>query len=189
MLKQTVTYTDYNDEVQTEVLYFNLSRADLSDNLDLEEQYRGLYRMFQGESRTLKTEEVTQLLDFIKRLIRISYGKRSPDGRLFRKSEEIFDDFKFSGAYDEFLWSLFQDTEKAISFMNGIMPEKLAQEAKAALDSGEISLDANGNVVQNKSRPAWLAEGRLPTPAEIRAMSPDELALATLEKKRRLASQ
>jgi DNA-directed RNA polymerase subunit F len=180
MLKQTVSYIDYNNEPVTETLYFNISKAELADNLHLQKRFEELESMFRGERRNLTPDEVREILDLVKLFIQLSYGVRSEDGKQFRK-RGVFEDFQDSAAYDEFLFSLFSDPEKAVAFLLGVLPNDLREAAEEMVKKNDADFKAIIEDVQDISaeepkeigttvednRPQWLKDGREPTNAEL----------------------
>lgn len=160
MIKKTVHYTDFNDMPQTRDLYFHVSKNELIDNLDLQEELESMQQMLSGDERELERHEVQKMIDLIRRLFRISYGERSEDGQNFRKSDAIWEKFASSPAYDECLFEMFQNPEEAFQFMSGIMPKDLAQqamaEAEARQDSRPVPQDRlPKQVSEAKSMPAF----------------------------------
>lgn len=158
MLKQTVTYTDFNDEQQTETLHFNVSKTELMEHLDLKDDLDAVAEKLQAKdgSSILSPDEVREILNLVKRFIRISYGVRSADGKRFSKSEDVWSEFEESAAYDAFLFSLFEDPQRAVDFMTGILPKDLRE---------EVEKHANGDT--ENQLPAWVVEGRQPSPEEL----------------------
>jgi len=148
MLKKTIQYEDFNGTNQTENLYFNVSKSELTDHLELVDEVEGLQAMIEGEPRELTTEEVRRLLDLVKKLIKMSYGRRSEDGSRFRKNDEIWEDFTASAAYDAFLMSLFENPEEAVSFIVGIMPGDLIEQAQK-----ETGIQLDGRPVETVELP------------------------------------
>ena len=65
-----------------------------------------------------------ELVKLFQDVLRVSYGKKSEDGRRFEKSPEIFADFEATQAYSDFYMSLVTNTEKAIAFINGLCDTK-----------------------------------------------------------------
>lgn len=138
MIKKTVTYKDWDENEVTEDLYFNLTRTDLADNLELKAEFEKLHAMFSGEERELNTNEVQMMVDMIKKFMEISYGKRTGEnGKRFVKSKEVFEDFRWSPAWDALLWSLFENPDEAMQFMLGIIPTELRLEAEAQVKAEE----------------------------------------------------
>lgn len=195
MLKQEITYKDFDGNPQTEMLYFNLSKTEMVDLLDLQPRLEKWLKITQGEQRNLTTAEVQDLLGIIKLLIEKSYGERSDDGKRFRKSPEIFADFKDSAVYDAFLFGLFEDIQLGLSFMVGILPQDLVdneslQQAQQAFEQSqqprvqEVPIPNNvatvgGELSTVKTEvPAWIRENRDPTQKELANMSREELAEA-----------
>ena len=136
MIKKTITYTDFNDDAVTEDFYFHIKKSTLVENLDLKDTLQKLQDQLTAEDRTVENltdEEVMQLLGLVKRLMQLSYGIRSEDGKQHRQSEEIWNDFKDSAAYDAILFQMFQEKGQALAFLSGIMPKDLMEEAEAEM--------------------------------------------------------
>lgn len=142
MLKKTVVYTDFNDQTQTEDLYFNVMESEILDNLDLEVDLERVTKLVSGEKRELVPDEIRIIVDLVKRFMKLAYGVRSEDGRKFRKSEEIWQDFVSGAAYDAFLMSLFKDAEKAWEFLAGVMPKEIRESAQAEVAKQGLSFES-----------------------------------------------
>lgn len=123
MLKKTITYRGYNDEEYTEDFYFNLSRAEL---VMMESSVAGGMRSYY--ERIVQAKDTVAVMECFRDLIHMSYGEKSPDGKRFVKSEELFKAFEQSEAYSELVMDLLSDAGKALDFVNGIMPPSIASE-------------------------------------------------------------
>lgn len=117
MLKKVVTYTDFNGDSRTEALYFHLSQTEL---MKLNFETGGVKDLLVEMVSKHDIAGITNLFD---RLIRMSYGKKSQDGRNFVKRPEFTEDFVSTPAYDQIYMECISDENKAMEFMNGIMPE------------------------------------------------------------------
>ena len=118
MRKETITYTDYNNIQRTEDFYFNLSKAELTEmNLSVEGGIEPILR------EIISTKDIPKLAECFKKIITMSYGKKTPDGRGFKKNPEILDDFVSTYAYSELYMKLLSDTDAAIAFINEVIPE------------------------------------------------------------------
>ena len=138
MITETITYEGYDDERVTESLTFHISRTELLENMDLEARFTEIQKRFENNPDAADDPELRQeIVLLLKFLIDLSYGERSEDRKNFRKSADILDRFKTSAAYDEFFFSLFEEPEKAVRFMTGILPEKLRTAAKAEMAANE----------------------------------------------------
>lgn len=176
MLKQTVKYTDFNDREVEEVLYFNLNKTEMVDFLPMLPRLERMAAAIQGNDRELTNAEIKEMLDIIKSFVAASYGERSEDGKYFRKSPEIFADFKASAAYDAFLFSLFEDVNKGNKFLEQIMPKDLAQAAAQEATRGIETIVTGGELnATTADVPAWIREERRPTAKELETMSQDQL--------------
>lgn len=128
MIKQTITYTDYNGNERTEEYWFNLSKAEL---LRLETTTKGGFQKMLENA--VASEDNYRIIEVFEDLIKHSIGMKTLDGKYFKKSKEFTEDFVQSEAYSTLLFDLLQDTEKANAFIRGIMPNDLLAQAEAAL--------------------------------------------------------
>lgn len=126
MKTMTIKYTDFNGVEREEEFRFNLTEAEL---MDLNLSKKG------GLEETLKqiinTQDVPALADLFKSIINKAYGIKSPDGRNFIKSDKILADFTSTQAYSNLYMMLITDTDKATEFINGIVPQSVAEKAKS----------------------------------------------------------
>lgn len=134
MIKEKITYTDFNGEDQTEIAYFNLSRPEI---MELELSKEGGLTNFLH--RIIEEEDVKEIYQILKEIILLSYGIKSDDGKRFKKSKEISDSFEQSPAFDEFIFSLIADAKKAADFVNGIVPKKVLDEVEKEAKKNEGS--------------------------------------------------
>lgn len=118
MLKKTVTYTDYNGVERTEDFYFNLTRSEL---MEMHLTTEG--GMDEKINNIIKAKSQPELEKLFKEILLKSYGKKSPDGRLFMKNDEIRAEFEASPVYDELYMKLFTDENAAADFVNGVIPQ------------------------------------------------------------------
>lgn len=132
MYKKTITYTDYDGVERTEDFYFNLSKAEL---LDMELLTPG--GLSGRIEQIINAKNQVELIGLFKEFIQKAYGVKSPDGRRFVKSAENLEDFMSTEAYSELYMELATDTDKALEFVNGLMP-KLSPEEQAKVDA-EVS--------------------------------------------------
>ena len=125
MLKKTITYKDlFTDEEVTEDFFFHLSKAELVE-LELSHQ-DGLSEALQ---RIIAAEDGKGIVAEFKNIILLAYGKRSEDGKRFVKNANVREEFESSEAYSALFMELVTNTESAIEFINGIIPQGMAEEA------------------------------------------------------------
>lgn len=175
MLKQTVSYFDFDDNPSQETLYFNLTKSELADNIHLRDELEEMQKVFSTEKKELSTGEITQLIDLVKTIMRLSYGIRSADGKRFIKSDEQWTEFTQTAAYDEFLYSLFEDPNKAVLFMTGILPKGVRETVDAEIAKTGTADDISQRVQQLKS-----------DPEPDSALTPEQQAEALAEYQRKL---
>lgn len=130
MLKQSVSYTDFDDNECVETLYFNLTKTELTENLDMKDELEKIQQDFTGDGkRNLEEHEIRRILELVKTFMRLSYGIRSEDGKRFIKTPELWTEFTQTAAYDSFLFGLFENPANALAFMTGILPKDLRSKA------------------------------------------------------------
>ena len=118
MLKETITYVDYNGTERTEDHYFNLTEAEL---MEMEMSTTGgLAEMIQ---RIVAAQDSPAIVKIFKDLVLKAYGQKSPDGRRFIKNDELKEEFSQTEAYSKLFMKLATDADAAARFVNGIMPE------------------------------------------------------------------
>ena len=125
MLKKTITYKDlFTEEEVTDDFFFHLSKAEL---VELELSHKdGLSEALQ---RIIAAEDGKGIVTEFKKIILMSYGKRSEDGKRFVKNANVREEFESSEAYSTLFMELVTNTDSAIEFINGIIPQGMAEEA------------------------------------------------------------
>lgn len=126
MLKETITYIDFNDVERTEDFYFNMTEAEIVETeLGID---GGYVEMLQ---RIVAAKDQVALADTWKKFILNAYGKKSDDGKRFIKSKELSEEFAQTPAYSTLYMKLITSDEAAAAFVNGIIPAK--KEAKPSV--------------------------------------------------------
>lgn len=130
MYKKTITYVDYDENERTEDFYFNLTQAEVME-MELSTS-GGMAEMIKG---IVAAQDVPGIIKIFKRLILESYGKKSPDGKRFIKSDELTDEFKQTEAYSNLFMELAQDADAAAEFVNNVIAvnKKTAESANLAV--------------------------------------------------------
>lgn len=124
MLKKTITYTDFDGKSRTEDHYFNLNKAEVVKLITT----NGDYTLDKMIERLTVENNGKKVMEIFEDLIKMSYGRKSLDGRKFEKSEEIWRDFYETEAYSVLFMELVTDAKKAAAFVNQIIPADLASE-------------------------------------------------------------
>lgn len=117
-----VTYKDYNGVERTEKYYFNLNEAELTE---MEMTAAGGFQ--DRMQRIIDAKDSADIFAEFKKLVLLAYGKKSDDGKRFMKSDEIKQEFIESPAYSMIIMELGRNADKALEFVNGILPEAARQ--------------------------------------------------------------
>lgn len=134
MLKETVTYEDFNGNMITEDFYFNLTQVELIEmSMELPDgaaDVVGNDPSNVGEGAALALLEKLGnkgILDFMKRLLLKAYGVKSEDGKRFQKSPELSKEFSETLAFDNLLIALLSDEARGNRFITGIIPASVQE--------------------------------------------------------------
>lgn len=176
MLKKTITFNDLDGNPITEDFYFNLSKAELAE---MELSVKG--GMKARLESIIESEDGAKIIAAYSDILRRSYGRRSLDNRSFVKSQDAWENFVGTEAYDQLFMELITDAKKSAEFIAAIMPKELAEQA--GLVSGKTT------TVELPKPPAVpsfsFTENEINTPLtsdQILRMSPEEFV--ALQKRR-----
>ncbi len=123
MYVKTITYTDFDDVERTDKLYFNLTKAELTE-LQLTTE-GGLENHIK---KIIQSKDTAEIIKTFKNIITMSYGEKSDDGKHFMKSHDIVEAFTHTQAYSDLFMELATDEKAATEFLKGIMPKDIANE-------------------------------------------------------------
>ena len=138
MLTKKIKFEDWDGNPREETWYFNLSEAEITE-WELSES-GGLSKMIE---RISETQDVPALIALYKDLILRTVGKKDADGRRFRKSDEIRQEFMETGAYSALYMELATEADAGAKFVNGLISDKL-----------RAAVAENGGLPNNPNHPA-----------------------------------
>ena len=130
MIKKVISYLDYDGNQRKDTLMFDISESEL---LKLELKTPGGTR--NKLQRIIDENDTAKIVEYFDDFIKLSYGRKSDDGKRFVKNEEILNEFLQSPAYNALFMELISDADKAAAFINGIIPKELAEKV-----SGQLTL-------------------------------------------------
>lgn len=128
MIKETITYIDYNGIERTEDFYFHLTEAEL---MKMEIGTKGGYT--EMVQRIVKAQDQPAIIAVFEELIHHSYGVKTLDGRGFVKRAADLEAFISTEAYSKLFMKLATDDVAAAKFINGVVPENLAKNAQPVM--------------------------------------------------------
>lgn len=142
MLKREITYESFDGEEITEVFYFNYTKTEL---IELQTSVEG--GMQELITKIVKNEDARSMLEQMQKIIKMSYGQRSEDGKRFIKSKEMQNEFAQTAAYDALMMEFLQNENALVVFLQGILPKGLAEEiANQPSEALQIVRDADASV-------------------------------------------
>jgi len=143
MLAKTITYTDYNDNERTETFYFNLNQHELAA---LEQGKKG--GLTEWIKRAVEAQDGKTIMDTFTEIIRAAYGIKSLDGKTFIKTEEAYQEFLGTNAYDKLFMDLVTDADQASEFIIACLPKDMQGSAR----ENAKKLEANGGNISALSK-------------------------------------
>lgn len=125
MIKQTINFVDYDGNDCTEDFYFNLTKAEL---ILLNAEYKGGLEEYLNS--IVNTSDISALANFMKKIVEISYGVKSEDGKRFIKNPKLSEEFLQTPAFSELYIKLLTEENVSSAFVRGIMPKDLVESTK-----------------------------------------------------------
>lgn len=117
MIKRTISYEDFLGNQRTEDFYFHMTDKELADFI----ASSGGYTLDKQMEKMVRTGNLEGIMKIVEKIIDMSYGEISLDGRRFDKSEEILNNFKRTPAYSVFYMELLNSEEKQMEFIRGVV--------------------------------------------------------------------
>jgi len=136
MLKKSVTYMNFDDEIVTEDLFFNLTKAEI---MELETSEEGGF--IASMQKVVANENAGAALVGFKRLIMMAYGEKvGPDKKFVKvyNGVNLSEAFVATEAYSTILMELSSDATIAAAFINGLLPKDLVQAAQNQLTIEDV---------------------------------------------------
>ena len=136
MFKTDVTYTNFLDQEVTETLRFNLREDELLDLVAEDPTFDSGFLAYISQEK-----DYQKMLKVVRKLVILSYGEVSEDGRSFRKSDEKALDFLQSPAYTAFMEKLFasEDGSAFANFIMQVVPSRYSNELKKRISEAGVN--------------------------------------------------
>jgi hypothetical protein len=138
MLKDTITYKTPFEEDRTRDVYFHIQMSAMAQDMDLDgllERFQAMSRVVSEPERVLSQVERQEMFNLIRDLMKAGYGVRDGDRHVQDDppgTGEIWHEFVQCGAYDAYIFSVFQDEERSTRFMENVWPEALKEMTEEA---------------------------------------------------------
>lgn len=139
MLRKTVTFKNYDGVEITKDLYFNLRKDELI-SMQFEEN-GGLDKLLIKMQNEKDSKEIMKMFE---KILKASYGEKSLDGNEFIKSDEVWNRFKSSNAYEVLFMELVSDADKLTQFIDSVVPKFTTDE------QNKIKMNQNNIPTNNK---------------------------------------
>lgn len=170
MLKRVFNYTDFHGVSRTEEAFFYLNESELMElSLTPEGGFNTMIK------RIIETNDGKMIIKTFREIILKAYGKKSPDGRQFIKSDELSKEFSQTPMFNELLMEIVMDANKAAEFCTKIVPRSdspigaNARKAMANVDmKKKLASSLPADFYAPISAPGYVEEtmGEIPTTVE-----------------------
>nr|DAN54486.1 MAG TPA: hypothetical protein [Caudoviricetes sp.] len=114
MITRTIKYKDFDGEEKEKVLYFHLTKLELTR---LDAKLPGGLESYAKAIAEAQTP--AKLLELIEDVILTAYGVKTPEGK-FIKSLEARRDFEYSECYSELIMNLLNSPQAMEEFVSGL---------------------------------------------------------------------
>lgn len=121
MYKITKKYEDFRGNDREESFYFNITESEMVDMIKNDPSFSPDYLIY-----LTKEPSGFAMMEVMRKLIVLSYGELSEDGKHFRKDDQITKDFIQSKAYEEILNDFFDGEHETMvkDFVLNVFPKK-----------------------------------------------------------------
>ena len=137
MFKTEITTENFDGKKVTETLRFNLSQTEMMDLVKADSTFTEEYLRWIVEEKNVEA-----MFDVIRKLVAVSYGVMSEDGRAFRKKPDDVYDFLHSAAYDALIEKFMAEGNDQFitEFIIGVFPAKFADSIRQSMKQGQIDV-------------------------------------------------
>lgn len=133
MYKITKKYEDFRGNEREESFHFNLTESEMMDMIKEDPSFSPDYLIYLS-----KEPSGLAMMEVMRKLIVLSYGELSEDGKHFRKDDQIAKDFIQSKAYEEILSDFFDGEHETMvkDFVLNVFPKKYKDVITKQMASG-----------------------------------------------------
>lgn len=131
MFAKKIKYTDFLGTEREETFYFNLTEAEL---VEMQTSMEG--GLAEYGRRIIESKNVPEVMALFQKLILITYGEVSPDGKRFIKEDPVRGklalEFQQTQAYSELYMEFINNPEAGAEFFNNVIPANIREEVAAS---------------------------------------------------------
>lgn len=130
MISKTIRYEDFDGNMVTEQAYFHITDSDMA------EVFANYGDLGANIDRSVAEKNPTYFLNAIRAIVRISYGKKLPDGRFIKFDSEgrrLGDYFIGTDAYSELVNDLMKEDNAVPEFVKGLFSVSTRKKLESAL--------------------------------------------------------
>lgn len=124
--RETIQYKDLDGNTVEDLFEFALNSAEVAE---MEVSMKGGLKNYL--EKIIRENDRGEIVKAFKDILRGSIGRRSDNGKMFLKTEEVRNAFMYSGAYEVMFFRMLSDADYASNFVNQAFPHDLAEKMNA----------------------------------------------------------
>ena len=134
MYVEKIKFTDFEGNPGVKTIYFNLNKMEVV-NIQWSVP-GGIKQLFE---KIVEEQDIQKILLWMEEILSKAYGIKSDDGKRFMKPADGWLEFKEGPAYDDWMFDVIRNPNKAAAIMRAIMPAIEAMEAAPTKDVSEVT--------------------------------------------------
>lgn len=124
--RETIQYRDLDGNKVEDLFEFSLNSAEIAE---MEVSIKGGLK--NHLEKVVREDDRGEIVKAFKDILRGAIGRRSDNGKMFLKTEEVRNAFMYSGAYEVMFFRMLSDAEYASNFINETFPHDLVEKMNA----------------------------------------------------------
>lgn len=124
--RETIQYRDLDGNKVEDLFEFSLNSAEVAE---MEVSIKGGLKNYL--EKVIREDNQAEILKAFKDILTKSIGRRSDNGKMFLKTEDIRNEFLYSGAYEVMFFRMISDANYAANFVNEAFPHDLVEKMNA----------------------------------------------------------
>lgn len=124
--RETIQYKDLDGNTVEDLFEFALNSAEIAE---MEVSMKGGLKNYL--EKIIRENDRGEIVKAFKDILRGSIGRRSDNGKMFLKTDEVRNAFMYSGAYEVMFFRMLSDADYASNFVNQAFPHDLAEKMNA----------------------------------------------------------
>lgn len=138
MIAKTIKFEDFDGNQREMDFHFHLTTEEF-----VKMTKEGSDSFQNRIQKMIETEDQYEIFSTFKDLLVSAVGKKSEDGLMFVKSDEVKDMFRYSPAADALIMELISTEGLALEFMSGLLPKDARKVFEEKMNEKHLQIPQN----------------------------------------------